>query len=257
MRILAIGDVFGEQAQKKLTQTLGDFRRKHNIDLCVVNGENADGASGTEADSTRALLGAGADVVTGGNHSMRYQSHKELLDIDERVIRPANFAPQAHGSGYTVARAADGTRVLVVNLIGSIGLERLCAQSPFEKLERILDYERGNFDVCVVDFHAEATSEKAALAHVFSGRVSAIWGTHTHVQTADERVIGGTGFITDLGMTGTDTGIIGVCVEDVVSLFLTGKTGGFHTAEGDITVRGAIFDIDADGRCIHVERVSY
>ncbi len=256
MRILAIGDVFGQQAQDKLAATLGDFRRKHSIDLCVVNGENADGASGCEADSTRAILGAGADVVTGGNHSMRYQSMKQMLDCDERVIRPANFAPQAHGSGYTTVEV-NGTRVLVVNLIGSVGLEKLCAQSPFEKLGRILDFEQGRYDICVVDFHAEATSEKAALAHVFSGRVSAVWGTHTHVQTADERVIGTTGFITDLGMSGPNDSIIGVRAEDVSSLFLSGKTNGFHTAEGECSIRGAIFDIDCSGKCIGVERFSY
>ena len=256
MRILAIGDIFGGEAQRKLTATLGDLKRKHNIDLCVVNGDNADGASGTEADSTRAILGAGADVVTGGNHSMRYASMKEMLDCDERVIRPANLAPQAHGSGYTTVEAC-GYRVLVVNLLGSIGLERLCAQSPFEKLEKILAYEDGRYDICVVDFHAEATSEKAALAHIFKDRVSAVWGTHTHVQTADERVIGGCGFITDIGMSGPEDGIIGVCAEDVTSLFLTGKTGGFHTAGGEIRIRGAIFDIGSDGRCASVERICY
>ncbi len=256
MRILAVGDIFGQEAQKKLAETLGDFKRKNNIDLCIVNGENADGASGTEADSTRAILGAGADVVTGGNHSMRYQSMKEMLDCDERVIRPANFAPQAHGSGYTTVEAC-GCRVLVVNLIGSIGLERLCAQSPFDKLEKILAFEEGRYDICAVDFHAEATSEKAALAHVFAGRVSALWGTHTHVQTADERIIGTTGFITDIGMSGPEDGIIGVCAEDVTSLFLTGKTHGFHTAGGEIKIRGAVFDITEDGKCIGVERVCY
>lgn len=256
MRILAIGDIFGAEAQKKLVATLGDFKKNNKIDLCVVNGENADGASGTEADSTRAILGAGADVVTGGNHSMRYQSMKEMLDCDERVIRPANFAPQAHGSGYTTVEVC-GYRVLVVNLIGSIGLEKLCAQSPFEKLEKILSFEDGRYDICVVDFHAEATSEKAALAHIFKGRVSAVWGTHTHVQTADERIIGGSGFITDIGMSGPDDGIIGVRVEDVTSLFLTGKTNGFHTAGGEIKIRGAIFDIDSDGKCTAVERVCY
>ena len=256
MRILAIGDIFGQAAQRRLAETLEEYKRAHNIDLTVVNGENADGASGTEADSTRAILGAGADVVTGGNHSMRYRSMKELLDCDERVIRPANLAPQAHGSGYTTVECC-GSRVLVVNLIGSIGLERLCAQSPFEKLERILEYERGRYDICVVDFHAEATSEKAALAHVFSGRVSAVWGTHTHVQTADERIISGTGFITDIGMSGPEDGIIGVRAEDVTSLFLTGKTGGFHTAEGEVFIRGAVFDIDAQGRCTRVQRVKY
>ena len=256
MRILAIGDIFGHQAQKKLAETLGDIKRKYNIDLCIVNGENADGASGTEADSTRAILGAGADVVTGGNHSMRYQSMKEMLDSTERVIRPANFAPQAHGSGYTTVEAC-GYRVLVVNLIGSIGLEKLCAQSPFEKLEKILAFEEGRYDICVVDFHAEATSEKAALAHIFSQRVSAVWGTHTHVQTADERIIGKCGFITDIGMSGPEDGIIGVRAEDVISLFLTGKTNGFHTAGGEIRIRGAIFDIDPDGVCTAVERICY
>lgn len=256
MRILAIGDIFGQKAQSKLCATLGEFKRKHRIDLTVVNGENADGASGCEADSIRGILGAGADVVTGGNHTLRYQSMKEMLDCDERAIRPANFAPQAHGAGYTTVEAA-GVRVLVVNLIGSVGLERLCAQSPFEKLEKILAYEEGRYDICAVDFHAEATSEKAALAHVFCGRVSVVFGTHTHVQTADERIIGGTGFITDLGMSGPDDGIIGVCTEDVTSLFLCGKTNGFHTAKGEAVIRGAIFDVDNDGKCTHVERFSY
>ena len=256
MRILAIGDIFGTRTQAKLAATLEDFKREHKIDFTVVNGENADGASGCEADSIRGILGAGADVVTGGNHSMRYASMKEMLDCDERVIRPANFAPQAHGSGYTTVEAG-GVRVLTVNLIGSVGLERLCAQSPFEKLERILAFEEGRYDICIVDFHAEATSEKAALAHIFSGRVSVVFGTHTHVQTADERIIGGTGFISDLGMSGPDDGIIGVCVEDVTSLFLTGKTNGFHTAGGEATIRGAIFDVDSLGRCTSVERFSY
>ena len=256
MKILTIGDIFGQKAQKKLYETLEDFKRKHNIDLTIVNGENADGASGCEADSIRGILGAGADVVTGGNHSLKYNSMKEMLDCDERVIRPANFAPQAHGSGYTTVDVG-GVRVLVVNLIGSVGLEKLCAQSPFEKLERILDFENGRYDACVVDFHAEATSEKAALAHIFSERVSVVYGTHTHVQTADERIIGGCGFITDLGMSGPDDGIIGVCVEDVSSLFLTKKTNGFHTAQGDATIRGAIFELDAEFRCVSVERFSY
>ena len=256
MRILAIGDIFGQAAQKKLAETLGEFKRKNKIDLCIVNGENADGASGCEADSARAILGAGADVVTGGNHSMRYQSMKELLDCDERVIRPANFAPQAHGAGYTTVDVG-GTRVLVVNLIGSIGLERLCAQSPFEKLERILEFEAGRYDICVVDFHAEATSEKSALAYAFSGRVSVVFGTHTHVQTADERVIGGTGFITDIGMSGPEDSIIGVRPEDVLELFLTKKTGGFHTADGEVFIRGAVFDVDASGKCTSVTRIKY
>ena len=256
MRILAIGDIFGQDAQRKLCETLENFKNKNRIDLCIVNGENADGASGTEADSTRAIIGAGADVVTGGNHSMRYPSMKEMLDMDERVIRPANFAPQAHGSGYTVVSVC-GARVLVANLIGSIGLEKLCAQSPFEKLDSILNFERGNYDVALVDFHAEATSEKAALAHYFSGRVSAVWGTHTHVQTADERVIGGTGFITDIGMSGPEDGIIGVRAEDVLSLFLEKKTNGFHTASGSVVIRGAIFELDSDGRCVSVERIAY
>ncbi len=257
MRILAIGDIFGEAAQKKLVSTLPRFKQDNKIDLCIVNGENADGASGCEADSIRAILGAGADVVTGGNHSMRYSSMKDMLDCDERVIRPANFAPQAHGSGYTIFTAVGGQRILVVNLIGSIGLERLCAQSPFEKLESILNYEKGNYDAAVVDFHAEATSEKAALAYKFRDRLTALWGTHTHVQTADERVIDGMGFITDIGMSGPLDGIIGVRAEDVLSLFLTGKTGGFHTSEGEVRIRGAIFETDYSGRCVNVSRIDY
>ena len=256
MRILAIGDIFGTAAQRKLRETLSDFKRENKIDLCIVNGENADGASGCEADSTRAIFGAGADVVTGGNHSMRYQSMKEMLDETDRVLRPANFSPKAHGWGYTIVSAC-GVRVLVVNLIGSIGLERLCAVSPFEKLSSILDFECGNYDMAVVDFHAEATSEKAALAHAFSGKVAAVWGTHTHVQTADERIIGGTGFITDIGMSGPDEGIIGVRTEDVLSLFLTGKTNGFKTAEGHITVRGAVFEFDNNLKCVSIERIKY
>ncbi len=256
MRILAIGDIFGEDAQRKLRDTLPEFKRKNKIDLCIVNGENADGASGCEADSIRGIFGAGADVVTGGNHTLRYPSMKEMADGCERALRPANFAPQAHGSGYTVVDIS-GTRVLVVNLIGSIGLEKLCATSPFEKLDSILNFERGNYDMAVVDFHAEATSEKAALAHCFSERIAALWGTHTHVQTADERIINGCGFITDLGMSGPRDGIIGVCAENVLELFLTKKTSGFKTARGESDIMGAIFEFDSALRCISVERFKY
>jgi metallophosphoesterase (TIGR00282 family) len=257
MRILAIGDIFGEAAQRKLRETISDFKRENKIDLCIVNGENADGASGCEADSIRGIFGAGADIVTGGNHSLRYQSMKEMLDSNDSALRPANFAPQAHGFGYTIKEAC-GVRVLCVNLIGSIGLERLCAVSPFEKLDSILRFEDGNYDIAVVDFHAEATSEKAALAHAFSERVSAVWGTHTHVQTADERIIGGRcGFITDIGMSGPEDGIIGVRTEDVLDLFLTKKTSGFKTASGEVFIRGAIFELDQDLKCISVKRIKY
>lgn len=256
MRILAIGDIFGEAAQRKLRETLADFKKKNKIDLCIVNGENADGASGCEADSIRGILGAGADVVTGGNHTLRYQSMKEMADECERALRPANFAPQAHGSGYTIIDSA-GVRVLVVNLIGSIGLEKLCAVSPFEKLDRILNFEDGNYDMAVVDFHAEATSEKAALAYCFRDKISALWGTHTHVQTADERVIDGCGFITDIGMSGPRDSIIGVKADAVLELFLTKKTSGFETAEGEVDIMGAIFEFDSKHRCISVERFKY
>ncbi len=256
MKILAIGDIFGAAAQIKLRETLSDFKKKNNIDLCIVNGENADGASGCEAESIRGILGAGADVVTGGNHTLRFPSMKEMADDCEVVLRPANFAPQAHGSGYTIVSAV-GVRVLVINLIGSIGLEKLCAVSPFEKLGSILDFERGNYDMAVVDFHAEATSEKAALAHCFSDRISALWGTHTHVQTADERIVEGCGFITDIGMSGPREGIIGVRTENVLELFLTKKTSGFKTAEGECDIMGAIFEFDTNFRCVSVERFKY
>ena len=147
--------------------------------------------------------------------------------------------------------------MLVVNLIGSIGLERLCAVSPFEKLESILNFERGNYDAALVDFHAEATSEKAALAYCFKDRVSAVWGTHTHVQTADERIIDGCGFISDIGMSGPRDSIIGVRAEDVLELFLTKKTSGFNTAEGEVDIMGVIFELDESYRCVSVERFKY
>ncbi len=256
MKILAIGDIFGEAAQKKLRETLSDFKAKHKIDLCIVNGENADGASGCEADSIRGIIGAGADVVSGGNHTLRYPSMKEMTDDCDIALRPANFAPQAHGSGYTIVDVS-GVRVLVANLIGSIGLEKLCAVSPFEKLDSILNFEQGNYDMAVVDFHAEATSEKAAMAYHFADRISALWGTHTHVQTADERIIRGCGFITDIGMSGPRDGIIGVCAENVLELFLTKKTSGFKTAPGDADIMGAVFEFDEKHRCISVERFKY
>ncbi len=251
-RILAVGDVVGEPGLKHLARYLRSLKRLKDISFTVVNGENAS-MTGVTPAQVEALYEAGADVVTLGNHTFGREALSVRLDEDPYLLRPANLGARRPGRGYGVYECGR-VRIGVLNLIGRCGLE-WNAESPFTVADRLVGGERPDFTL--VDFHAEATSEKIALGYYLDGRVSALWGTHTHVPTADEEVLpGGTGYVTDLGMTGPAHGVLGVSREQSIENFLGGLPGRYRAQEGACKLQGAVFSLDeATGLCVGVERV--
>jgi 2',3'-cyclic-nucleotide 2'-phosphodiesterase len=217
-----------------------------------VNGENVADGSGITPRLAERILAAGADVITLGNHTWRRAEIGPFLETSERIVRPANFARGTPGRGLTVAATADGTPVAVVNLMGSLFLD--VAVHPFEVVDALVEEARAQAQVVVVDFHAEATSEKIAIARWLDGRVTAVFGTHTHVQTADARVLaGGTAAITDAGMTGPHDSVIGVAAELAIRRMRTGMAVRFMPAEGDVRIEGAVVECGTDGRATSCE----
>jgi metallophosphoesterase (TIGR00282 family) len=240
---------------RALLRRLPALREEHRPDLVVVNAENAAEGAGTAPRQARELLDAGVDVLTGGNHTLRRRELYPVLASEPRVLRPANIAVRAPGSGLAVVEVAGGRAAAVVNLMGAVFLT--AAQSPFAVVDELVERARRAADLVVVDIHAEATSEKIALARHLDGRVTAVAGTHTHVQTADARVLaGGTAYVSDLGMTGPHDSVIGVRTEVVLARFLSGAPGRFAPAEGEVLVQGAVVDADARGRATGIATFS-
>ncbi len=256
IKLLCLGDVVGKCGLEYLESgVLRELHRKYKPDIVIVNGENAAESNGLSKEAAERLYDCGADVITGGNHTWKRRDLYRMLDDGEYLIRPANYPAEAPGMGYTLVEAA-GYTVLVMNLLGCVYMEPLA--SPFETMDRILNKESGRYDIAVCDFHAEATSEKLALARHADGRLSALWGTHTHIPTADIRILpGGTGYITDLGMCGSDAGVLGVKTECILHKFRVKTPVVFEPAEGSPVVNGAYFEIDTTTKkCIKAERVS-
>lgn len=242
MRILAIGDIVGAVTVDYLEKTLWQQRRERRIDLVIANGENAADIRGINADEARRLFAAGVDVLTLGNHAFGQRDLAPLLDSDPRLIRPANFPAAAPGNGYTVQRI-DGWRVLCINVCGRVYMDSYA--DPFDTVERILSREAGRYDLSVLDIHAEATSEKWAIARAFDGKLSVMYGTHTHVTTADEQLLpGGSLWQTDLGMSGPTGGVIGTRTDCVINRFRTLMPARFEVASGAIRVCATVFDTD-------------
>jgi len=223
------------------------LRTELDIDFCIANGENVADGVGITPKLAERLLAAGADVVTLGNHVWRRREIVQYLEGAERLIRPANLSARAPGRGLTVAASRDGTPVAVINLLGALFLQ--VAQAPFEAIDELVAEAARRARVIVVDFHAEATSEKVALARWLDGRVTAVIGTHTHVQTNDARVQpGGTAAITDAGMTGPHDSVIGVTAELAIEQMRTGMPVRFQTASGDVRIEGLLVECGDDGR---------
>ncbi len=244
MKILAIGDVVGAKSIEYLQKTLWQKRRELGAELVVVNGENATDIHGISTPDAKKLADAGADLVTLGNHAYGRRDICELLSNAEWILRPANYPPLAPGSGYTVLNLC-GWRILCINVMGTALMEPLAC--PFATVDRILEREKGSYAFALMDIHAEATSEKIALARYFDGRIHVMFGTHTHVQTADEQILPcGSGYITDLGMTGPINGVIGSDAAGVIERFRTQMPVRFRVAEGEIQARGALFDLNTD-----------
>ncbi len=254
-KILMLGDVTSPVAAERLAAVLPAYRAKNGIDLVTVNAENGGFILGPTPDTAKLLLGAGADVLTGGNHTMQNYSLLAEIDAMPTVLRPANYPAAAPGNGAAIVRTAQGVRVLVISLLGRVHMDPPLA-SPFETADRVLERYRGRYDLAIVDFHAEATGEKLALGHYLDGRVTAVAGTHTHVPTADLGILPrGTGYVTDLGMCGPRGSILGIHPADVVDRYLTAVNHRFHPAEGPIEAEGVVFTTEGK-RVVEATRVT-
>jgi metallophosphoesterase (TIGR00282 family) len=255
VRLLFIADVFGAPGRRAVEAYLPELRDELEVGFCVVNGENAADGAGITAKLATRLLERGADVVTTGNHIWRHNDILPLLEASDRVLRPANLGGiGAPGRGLTVRPAADGTPVAVLNLQGGLFMESHA--HPFLVAEDLVEKARKQASIVLVDFHAEATSEKIALARLLDGRVTAVIGTHTHVQTSDARILpGGTAAITDAGMTGPHDSVIGVRAELAVARMRSGLPVRFHPADRDVRIEGVLVECAADGRASRCEPV--
>ena len=253
LHVLAVGDVTGVGGLRCLKKHLRALKKLYHIDFCVVNGENASGVGITPQQADE-ILDAGADVITLGNHTWNRREICTYLDESRYILRPVNFLPSLPGRGWGVYETNAG-QVAVVNLIGRCNMN-FGPDNPFHVADKVLK-EIGSIPV-FVDFHAEATSEKLAMGFYLDGRAAAVWGTHTHVQTADERVLEkGTGYITDLGMTGPLRSVLGVKPEQSIDLFRGELTSRFEWPAGPSRLCGVVFTVDStSGRCTKAERVA-
>ncbi|HEY7950887.1 MAG TPA: TIGR00282 family metallophosphoesterase [Solirubrobacterales bacterium] len=251
MRILFIGDVVGGPGRRGLHAAMPGLRERYAPDMTIVNGENSAGGMGITEKTAKAIFDAGADAITTGNHVYRHREVYDFLNRSDRVVRPANYPYANPGRGYTVLEVA-GKRVGAINLSGAIGLD--VARSPFHEADNIL--EKIECDFAIVDFHAEVTSEKVAMGWHLDGRVAAVLGTHTHVPTADARVLPqGTAFISDVGMTGSRTSVLGVKPELILERLITQMPVKFETAEEDVWVMGVVVDVNERGLADSIEQV--
>ena len=244
----------GAPGRRAVETRLPSLREELGAGFCVVNGENAADGRGLTPKLAERLLASGADVVTLGNHAWARRDLLPYLSGAERVIRPANLSRHAPGRALAVQPAADGTPVAVLQLLGSLFLEVF--EGPWEIVDELVEEARAAAEVVILDFHAEATSEKVAMARYLDGRVTAVIGTHTHVQTNDARVLpGGTAAITDAGMTGPHDSVIGVRAELAIQRMRTGVPVRFEVAEGDVRIEGLLVECDPAGKALACEAI--
>lgn len=254
MKILFVADVFGAPGRRAVEERLPGLRDELGADFCIVNAENAADGRGLTPRLADRILAAGADMITLGNHTWARKEIGPYLEGTDRVLRPANLSRHTPGRWLAAAPARDGTPVAVVSLMGWLFLD--VQRGPFELVDELVEEARLLARVVVIDFHAEATSEKIALARWLDGRVTAVLGTHTHVQTADARVLpGGTAAITDAGMTGPHDSVIGVRAELAIQRMRTGMPIRFEPAEGDVRIEGVVVECSPEGRALACEPI--
>lgn len=255
IKILCVGDIVGTSGCEFLRKKLADFKKQNNIDICIVNGENSAVGNGMLPNSCGHIFTSGADFITGGNHSLKRREIFEYLDRTDNIIRPANFGDGVWGKGWGIIDKG-AYKVGVINLLGRVWLEGHL--DPFETAEKIIKEIEKETKIILVDFHAEATAEKKAFGYYFDGKVSAIFGTHTHIQTSDAQILaGGTGYITDLGMTGPEESVLGVKKEIIIEKFRKGFTTMFEVADTPAFMQGCVFTIDRDtGKTVNVEAIT-
>ena len=253
MRVLFIGDVVGRPGREAILTFLPSLCQEYALDFVVANGENAAGGRGITQEKAQSLYELGVDFITLGNHTWDQRSLEKTIDEDMRIIRPANYPSGVPGRGYGII-SKKGLKLGVINLAGRIFLAPL--DNPFKIVTEIVNKLKEETQAILVDVHAEATSEKMAMGYFLNGRVSAVVGTHTHVQTADERILSqGTGYITDVGMTGPTDSVIGVKKESVINGFLTQMPFRHEVASGPIQLGAVVLDIDECGRARSIERI--
>jgi metallophosphoesterase (TIGR00282 family) len=257
IKILLLGDVVGRPGRRALTHILPDFRRSNGIDFCIANGENAAGGRGITRSVYKELRAAGVDVVTLGDHAWDQDDALELVDTEAEALRPGNGQSSLPGRGWNVYQRPGGRTVAVVNVIGRVFMPPLFS-CPFEYVDHVLEeLKKSDVRIIIVDIHAEATSEKIAMGHHLNGRVSAVFGTHTHVQTADEQILSnGTAFITDLGMSGPMDSVLGREVDAVLRKFTSGLPTRMPVATDDVRIQGAIVEVnERTGRAESIRRI--
>lgn len=255
MRILFIGDIVGRPGRRVVEKLLPGLRGEFEVDLVIANVENAASGRGIQPASAKEIWGAGVQVFTGGNHIFDRAEGVDLIATDPRIVRPLNLPPDTPGRGVGLYEVGDAT-IAVVNLLGRVYMNPV--DCPFRAIDGTLESLAGRTNLVFVDFHAEASAEKIALGWHLDGRVSACIGTHTHVQTADDRILpGGTAYLTDVGMTGPHDSVIGVRKEDAIRRMVSGLPVRFQTAEGDARLHGVFVEVDAEsGRATRIERIS-
>ncbi|MGE5416942.1 MAG: TIGR00282 family metallophosphoesterase [Acidobacteriota bacterium] len=254
MRILFIGDIVGKPGRKAVKELVRKIMDEHKIDFVIANGENAAGGKGITRDVAKELFDAGVDVLTMGNHVWDNKDVYNFIDDEPRLIRPANYPGDCPGRGYNVFPGPNGYRIGIINISGRVFMGDL--DSPFTTIDYILKKLEGQTEIIIVDIHAEATSEKIAFSYYIEGKVTAILGTHTHVQTSDEKILpGGTAYITDVGMTGPSDSVLGVTKELSIQKFLTQRPVGFDVASGPSQFDAVVIEIDQGFKPTKIYRI--
>ena len=255
MKILFIGDIVGSPGREAVNKLLPQLKQEHNLDFVIANAENVAGGSGITSRVANDLFASGVDVLTSGDHIWKKSEIFELIKQEARILRPINFPQGAPGSGASIFKTAEGEKIAVINVQGRVFMEAL--ESPFKTVLAACENLVQETKIIIIDIHAEATSEKVALGWFLDGKASAILGTHTHIQTADEKILPqGTAYITDVGMTGPYYSVIGRKIENVLEKFLTSVPLKFEVAENDIQLHGVVVDIDGNtGKARSILRV--
>lgn len=254
MKILFIGDIVGKPARIYLKEVLSQVRQELKADIVIANGENAAGGSSITPDTAKDLFNAGIDVVTTGDHAFKKKESKDVFENAD-VLRPLNFGQEAWGKGYLIKDVGD-YKIGVINLLGRVFIPPV--DCPFKTVRDVLEDIKRQAKIVIVDMHAEATSEKLALGYFLAGKVSAVVGTHTHIPTADERIIDGTAYITDVGMTGSFDSVLGREKHQIIERFITNVPVRFNLAQGDVRLQAVLIAIDEDtGKALSIERAEY
>ncbi|MCK9603275.1 MAG: TIGR00282 family metallophosphoesterase [Candidatus Omnitrophica bacterium] len=255
MKILFIGDIVGRPGREAIKNLLPGLKKEYGLDFVIANAENASGGSGITLSVAEELFASGVDVLTSGDHIWKKREIFDIINQEARILRPVNFPPGTPGSGSGLFKVKDKFKVGVINVNGRVFMEPL--ECPFRATKQAQEELHKDTPIIIVDIHAEATSEKVALGWYLDGKVSAVLGTHTHIQTADEKILpGGTAYITDVGMTGPYDSVIGRRKEDVLERFITSVPVRFEVAEDNIQLHGAIIDIDENtGKANSITRI--